>query len=65
MKKFTVHGSIEYNFSVEVEADSEDEAEKKAIDYVGDGRVDLGMPVSEPEIHTVELMPKVKGKKKV
>lgn len=53
--KYEVSGTIELNWSVEVEADSEDEAVRKAKDYAYDGN-GLDIPVGEPKVHDVELL---------
>ena len=51
--RYKVNGTIELNFSVEVEADSEQEAETYAKMYAEDG-VGLGFPVDEAEVFSIK-----------
>lgn len=53
--KYKISGTIELNWSAEIEADSEDEAIQKAKDYAYDGN-GLDIPVGEPEVHDVNLV---------
>lgn len=51
--KYNVRGTIELNWQVTVEADSEEEAEEKAKLYAEDG-IGLGIPVDRPEVDEIE-----------
>ena len=53
MKKYKVNGTIELNFELMVEADTEQAAENDAKLMVEDGD-GLGVPVDSPEITSIE-----------
>lgn len=64
MPKYEVYGTLNLNFSITVEADSEDEAEELAKSYAGDGMVSFGPAVEEAEIHQIDLIKEKKTAKK-
>jgi hypothetical protein len=52
--KYKVYGTIELNWSRTVEADSEEEAERKAVACAEDGMVDLSDPVDDAQVTLIE-----------
>ena len=53
--RYRVSGTIELNWEVDVDADSEEEAERKAIMMAEDGH-GMGLPVQLPEVNEVTLI---------
>ena len=56
MNKYRVHGTIEHNFEIVVEADSADEAGEQALMFADDG-TGLGAPTGEAEVTSIEKIP--------
>jgi len=53
MPKYRVSGTIELNFTVDVDAATPEAAEQDAKLYVEDGSCEYNDPVDDPEIHDV------------
>ena len=52
MNKYKVYGTIELNFEIEVEADSEIEAMSEAKEYAEDGH-GLGEPTGQIDVNSI------------